>query len=150
MLRTKILNRLIQRYCRTVCSIAAVPEGKLLPLITCRNTQFNLYLKNGERVDNSGKSLALAEDEITLASKGWQHYKAKGDNFTIHPTRKVSQSNLQESTEIESLDIDERIARNAKEKHDITRATKVQVEAFDSIIRKHHTIIAAETGCGKV
>jgi HrpA-like RNA helicase len=90
------------------------------------------------------------EKEIELASKGWQHYKAKGDHFIIHPIRDVIESNLINSTNVEDLKLNEQLAKNLTDKHDIHKVTKLQREAIEQISEKHNVLIAAETGCGKV
>lgn len=88
--------------------------------------------------------------EIELASKGWQHYKAKGDHFIIHPIRDVIDANSKNYTNVEDLEINEQLAKNLTDKHDIHKITKLQKESFDQISAKQSVLIAAETGCGKV
>jgi hypothetical protein len=88
--------------------------------------------------------------EIELASKGWQHFKAKGDHFIIHPIRDVIKSNLENSMSVEELPLNEQLKKNLLEKHEISKVTKLQREAIEEIQGKHNVLIAAETGCGKV
>lgn len=90
------------------------------------------------------------ESEIELASKGWQHYKSKGDHFILHPSRNVIDSNFVDSTDVDKLELNERLIQNLKEKHDIHKATKLQTDAINLIMDNKHVLIAAETGCGKV
>lgn len=123
---------------RTSASDSASSK-KRIPLVTCKNKQLNLFL-NAKRVKN---------DEIVLASKGWQHYKAKGDHFTIHPTADASDI-LKDAPEFSSFGLDEKLVQNLEEKHDITRATKLQIDAMKQIFDDQHVLLAAETGCGKV
>lgn len=116
---------------------------KRTPIITCKNQELNLYS------DNNKKSSKTPE-EIVLASKGWQHYKSKGDFFTIHPQRDVLESNFKDATNIDDLDVNERIIKNAKEKHNINKITKLQKNVIDLAMKNKHVLIAGETGCGKV
>lgn len=117
---------------------------KRAPIITCKNQALNLYAN-----DNKNKSPKNPE-EIVLASKGWQHYKSKGDFFTIHPQRDVVESNFKEASSIDDLDINEKIIKNAKEKHNINKITKLQKNVIDLAMERKHVLIAGETGCGKV
>jgi ATP-dependent RNA helicase DDX28 len=112
---------------------------KRIPLVTCKNKQLNLFL-NEDRIK---------EKEIVLASKGWQHYKAKGDHFTIHPTADASDI-LKDGKEFNSFGLEEKLVQNLEEKHDITIATKLQMNAMEEIFNDQHVLLAAETGCGKV
>lgn len=126
-------------------SIGYATSVKPIPLITCKNTQFNLMFDESQE-----KKKPVNSSEIELASKGWQHYKSKKDHFIIHPIRNVIESNLTNSTEIEKLELDEQLIRNAKEKHEIVKATKLQTDSIEEIGKGVNVLIAAETGCGKV
>lgn len=133
------LNLLIQlksNHTRWMSSKAA----KRLPIITCKNQELNLYL------DDKPKK----PEDIVLASKGWQHYKSKGDFFTIHPQRDVLESNFKDATSIDDIDVNEQIVKNAKEKHSIEKVTKLQKNVVDLALQEKHVLIAAQTGCGKV
>lgn len=123
--------------------------AKPIPLITCKNTKFNL-MKDPANDESLIKKAEVEAADVELASKGWQHYKAKGDHFIIHPSRDVIESNMKESTDFEGLDLNEQLLKNLKEKHDIHKATKLQVDAIREIRGMHNVLIAAETGCGKV
>lgn len=123
----------------------AAAATKPIPLITCKNTQFNLMYDESQK-----RKLPVKPSEIVLASKGWQHYKSKRDHFIIHPIKNVIESNLANSTDIEKLDLNEQLIANAKEKHDVVKATKLQTDAIEEIGKGHNVLIAAETGCGKV
>lgn len=103
-------------------------------------------VKSKPKKEKTEKSLS----EIELASKGWQHYKAKGDHFIIHPIRDVIESNLINSTNVEELELNEQLTKNMMDKHNIHKVTKLQREAIAEIGNKHNVLIAAETGCGKV
>lgn len=124
----------------------ASPNKKPIPLITCKNTKFNLMYDANYNAVQGTKHGA----QIELSSKGWQSNKAKGDHFIIHPSRNVIESNLVNSTNVEELGLNEQLITNLKDKHDIHKATKLQKEAIDQILKRHNVMIAGETGCGKV
>lgn len=140
--RVSLINRALKVQ-RFACASTSSSAGKPIPLITCKNTKFNL-MSDG-LVGNR-----KIESEIVLASKGWQHYKSKGDHFILHPSRNVIDSNFVDSTDVDKLELNERLIQNLKEKHDIHKATKLQTDAINLIMDNKHVLIAAETGCGKV
>lgn len=119
---------------------------KLTPLITCKHTKYNLMLDEHKFQTDGSQEIT----DIKLASQNWQHYKAKGDHFIIHPVRDVIESNLKNSTNIELFELNEQLTKNAIEKHDIEKVTMLQNEAINEIQQGRHVLIAAETGCGKV
>jgi hypothetical protein len=88
-------------------------------------------------------------DEILLASKGWQHYKSKGDFFIINPTKEPSDV-LKDGVNYKSLELNEQLVKNLEEKHDITIASKIQVDTMREMFNSQHVLLAAQTGCGKV
>lgn len=140
--RVSLINRVLRSQTVLFASTTTLPK-KPVPLITCKNTKFNLM--------SDVKHAAKTQDaEIELTSKGWQSYKAKGDHFIIHPSRNVIDSNLEMSTNVEELGLNEQLITNLKEKHEIYKATKLQKEAIEQILEKQNVLIAAETGCGKV
>lgn len=53
-------------------------EGKT-PIVVCKRKEFNFY---------EGQKYSKLET-IPLASKGWQHYKSKGDFFFVYPLTNV-------------------------------------------------------------
>ena len=140
--RVNLLNQVLSR--RIAFASIKTAVKKPIPLITCKNTKFNLMKSVDETKPNN------RPDEIELASKGWQHYKSKGDHFIIHPIRNVIESNLQNSTNVEDLELNNQLKKNLSDKHEIFKVTKLQKEAIDEISAKHNVLIAAETGCGKV
>lgn len=117
-------------------------KSKQIPIITCKNAKFNLY-QDGNNINEEVK------DE-NLASKGWQHHKAKGDFFTIHPQQDVIESRFKDAINIDELNINAKLKSNASIKHNISKITKLQKEAIENISEGKHVLIAAETGCGKV
>lgn len=142
--RVNLINHVLWHQ-KTVFVSTKSTVKKAVPLITCKNTKFNLMTE--ETNVNSKKQNT---PEIELASKNWQHYKAKGDHFIIHPIRDVIESNLRNSTNVEDLELNKQLAKNLTDKHDIHKVTKVQKDAIDQISARHNVLIAAETGCGKV
>lgn len=132
---------------RTPCLITASSASTLsatkkkIPLVTCKNKKLDYFL------DDIPKKRSESE-AIELASKGWQHYKSKGDFFTIHATREASDT-LKDAPDYSTLGLDKQLVENLDEKHDITKATKLQLDAMKEIFNNQHIILAAETGCGK-
>lgn len=124
------------------CASSSASNKKRIPLITCQNKKFDLYLNDKRKKVETG-------DEIPLASKGWQHYKAKGDHFIIHQT-KSAHDILVGAKEYSQLGLDEKLVKNLEEKHDITNATQLQVNCMQELFNNQHVLLAAETGCGKV
>lgn len=141
--RVSLINQVLRSQKAAFASTPTPKKKPAIPLITCKNTKFNLM----HDVNNEA---AIQGAEIELSSKGWQSNKAKGDHFTIHPSRNVTDSNLVNSTNVEDLGLNEQLITNLKEKHDIHKATKLQKDAIDQILERDNVLIAAETGCGKV
>ncbi|GJQ84529.1 hypothetical protein Trydic_g20026 [Trypoxylus dichotomus] len=108
-------------------------ESKLI--ISCRNKKLNFYSdQTYDKLDN-----------VPLASKGWLHNKSRGDYFTILP-------NLDDfdkpNIELRDLNIHSQLIE-VLNKENITLATTFQSEAIPVVKSGKHTILAAETGCGK-
>ena len=143
MFKISLLSHVIKTQ-RVACASLATAVKKSNPLITCKNTKFNLMSEDIE------KDYSKPGAEIELASKGWQHYKSKGDHFIIHPSRNVIDSNFKDSTDVDNFELNSQMIHNLKEKHDIHKATKLQTLAINKILKGEHVLIAAETGCGKV
>jgi HrpA-like RNA helicase len=144
--RVNLINQVLWKQQILFKSTKAAAVKRAIPLITCRNTKFNLMHDETKVKPKNEKK----EPEIELASKGWQHYKAKGDHFIIHPIRDVIESNLINSTNVEDLELNSQLAKNLTDKHNIHKVTKLQKEAIEQIAAKKNVLIAAETGCGKV
>lgn len=111
------------------------------PLITCKVSKFDQYLETV--IPNDAKF-----GTIPLASSGWQHYKSKGDHFTIHPIAAQQIDNAAEKS-FADMQLNERIIQNLKLRLDVTRPNSIQCSACPPLLRNDHTLIAAETGCGK-
>lgn len=120
-------------YYASKASKKAMTKENKTPLVTCKNSKLNLYLEDLR--NGLGNS-----EELTLASKGWQHYKAKGDYFIIHQTKNASDI-LNNAREFKSLGLDETLVKNLDQKHDIIRATKLQQEAMKEILDNQHVLI---------
>jgi hypothetical protein len=130
---------------KSPCLFYATKAGrrnKGTPLITCKNNELDLYLSDL-------KATKHKSGEIVLASKGWQHYKAKGDFFIIHQTRDASDI-LKQASDYSSLGLNERLVKNLDDLHDITKATKLQMDSIKEISSNKNVLLCAETGCGKV
>lgn len=136
-----------------------------LAQITCKQKRFTLA--HGVRVPTTAKF-----GTIELASAGWKHHKANGDFFTIHPAAAdaaaiggdaaASIDSLRPSFDAFGLDArivgnlaaamspnSTRSAQSPNAAPDTTRCTAVQASAMPLIMAGDHTLIAAETGCGK-
>lgn len=138
MLRTIKLLRVNRIACYSTAA-TKVEQLKPIPLITCKNTKFNLFLN--DVVDTKA--------EVALASKGWQHYKAKGDHFVIHPVKELDKSKSKSSKTFEQLELDQRIVENMRNVQDIVNPTVEQEEAINHVRKNEHVLLAAHTGCGK-
>ncbi|KRT78758.1 helicase, partial [Oryctes borbonicus] len=104
-------------------------------VITCKNKKLNFYSNQVyDKLDN-----------VPLASKGWTHNKSRGDHFTILP-------NLDDfdkpNVDFRDLNINPLLIE-VLNKENITLATSYQSEAIPVVKSRKHTILAAETGCGK-
>lgn len=88
---------------------------------------------------------------IPLASGGWQHYKSKHDYFVIHPHLDEAETiqNAQYAKPFDTFGIDEQLVNNLRINCNIETTTYIQHEAIPKILSGSHTLIAAETGCGK-
>lgn len=124
------------------------------PRITCKIQKFNLSQGERNHVVNSKFG------SIDLASRGWGHNKSKGDYFTIHPQPLLTHNSENTdqsasiSTEVPSrtfdkLGLSKSIVTNLYRNLNVTHCTYIQYEGIPQILAGDHTIIAAETGCGK-
>lgn len=103
--------------------------------ISCQRKELDHYLNT-----QYGKF-----DEVPLASKGWNHNKAKNDYFTVLPLPNEHEEDSHSFLElgIHTMVID------ALKSRDIKKATAFQCNAIHTIQKGVHTLLAAETGCGK-
>lgn len=110
-------------------------------LITCKRPEFDLYTN-----DTIAANAKL--DEIPLASAGWQHYKSKHDYFIIHP-HLDKEVEAEPTQSFDKFELHPDLVRNLNSRLDIHRTTSIQQNAIPVILSGDHTLIAAETGCGK-
>ncbi|XP_034474690.1 probable ATP-dependent RNA helicase DDX28 [Drosophila innubila] len=115
------------------------------PLISCRRTQFNLL--EHERQDAKFGT-------VTLCSKGWLHNKSKGDHFSLNASisgeqRKAEMQRLEDFLGTGQMQLHEQLLHNLQNVLDIKKLTGIQSQAIPIVDGSFHTLIAAETGCGK-
>ncbi|XP_053679265.1 probable ATP-dependent RNA helicase DDX28 [Anopheles nili] len=114
-----------------------------IPVVTCKQQQFNLYQSelpaNPERIKFG---------ELPLASDGWRHRRANGDYFIIHPLHRTSEVYGLSDRTFPELGIREELVENLKRQHVIS-PTHYQVEGIQAVLDGSHMLLAAETGCGK-
>lgn len=114
------------------------------PLISCKRPEFNLH-RGDDRDENAEFG------SIPLCSDGWHHFKAKNDFFIVHPHMSVgdeSQNRDHEQT-FDKFDINQQFLSNLSDRLNVQKTTVIQHEAIPHVLAKRHTLIAAETGCGK-
>ncbi|KAH8266494.1 hypothetical protein KR044_008053 [Drosophila immigrans] len=121
------------------------PRNSSKPLISCRRTQFNLL--EHERSDAKFGT-------VTLCSKGWLHNKSKGDHFTLNASitgeqRQSEMQKLEDFLGTGQLQLDEQLLKNLQTELGIKQLTSIQMQAMPIVDDSFHTLIAAETGCGK-
>lgn len=136
--------RQVRNYKRTnLIRVNAKPSSRI-PLITCKRSEFNIY-----RDDDVPANAQFGD--IQLASGGWQHYKSKHDYFVIHPhlDDAANIENQKYSKSFASFGIDNDLVDNLRLKCNIDETTYIQHEALPKVLAGNHTLIAAETGCGK-
>lgn len=114
------------------------------PLLTCLRPEFNLY--HGNKLNGNA-----AFGEIPLATDGWQHYKSKGDFFIIHPHPSPEDvtKDLKYKKSFDGFGFYPELVANLASRLNVEHTTFIQHETIPHILNKHHTLIAAETGCGK-
>lgn len=114
------------------------------PLITSRRPEFNLH--RGDKIDADA-----ALGSIPLATDGWHHYKSKNDFFIIHPhsnEEDVTQ-NQEYAQPFDRFNLSPELLANLSNRLNIHTTTFIQCQALPKILNNRHTLIAAETGCGK-
>ncbi|KAH1003256.1 hypothetical protein HUJ05_011188 [Dendroctonus ponderosae] len=104
-------------------------------LIACKRSELNHY-----QGTEHGKL-----EEVPLASKGWNHGKARNDHFTVLPLPPEAAAPGRPFGE---LGIDGRMVE-ALQSYNIHNATEFQEEAVATLLGGKHALLAAETGCGK-
>lgn len=114
-------------------------------LIRCKRPTFNLY-KPLEAHCKFGS--------VPLASSGWLHKKAKGDWFQINATvtegdKSKEMQDVKEFLQNSSIHFEDKLKENLREKFEVKSLTNIQRQGWPKLMENHHTLIAAETGCGK-
>ncbi|XP_005190858.2 probable ATP-dependent RNA helicase DDX28 [Musca domestica] len=139
----------LQRYAATNAAVNARPKSKSKEtrqaIIQCKRPNFNLYVPQ----DGQCKF-----GTIPLASSGWLHKKSKGDWFTINATvteeeKSKEMQDLHAFLTTTQLPMADQLLENLKQELDIKQLTSIQCQGWPKIYDYHHTLIAAETGCGK-
>lgn len=121
-----------------------LPKRPRTALISCKRNQFNLF-----QHENSDAKFGT----LPLASKGWLHQKSKGDFFVLNAS--VSgvelQQNLHRDGLLESgnMELHPQLLENLRAELGIKQLTLIQAKAMPIVHDNRHTLIAAETGCGK-
>lgn len=105
-------------------------------IISCKRKKYNFY---------TGTTYKKFDEEI-LASKGWAHNKAKGDYFIIHPN---SDECFEDTIAFREISIIHPLITKSLSNLGINYATQFQQDAISTLMDDHHTLLAAETGCGK-
>lgn len=103
-------------------------------LIVCKHNKFNHHLSTSYDKFKP----------VPLASKGWNHPKAKNDCFTINPLPPEKSA----AYSFEKIGIRPELLTVLKS-YNIFEATEYQNEAIQGIQSREHVMLAAETGCGK-
>ncbi|XP_018311228.1 probable ATP-dependent RNA helicase DDX28 [Mycetomoellerius zeteki] len=122
-----------------------------VPIIVCRRKEFNFY---------EGQEYSKYKP-IPLVSKGWHHYKSKGDYFYIYPLTNVTKEAYSKSFKEKKEEEEEELHDSFKyfglnpqlidilKRYSITKPLKIQKIGIPKILNGANTVIAAETGCGK-
>ncbi|XP_011862936.1 PREDICTED: probable ATP-dependent RNA helicase DDX28 [Vollenhovia emeryi] len=121
------------------------------PIIVGKRKEFNFY---------EGQTYPKYEP-IPLISKGWHHYKSKGDYFSVYPLTSVKKESYGKSLKNEEGEEEEDACDSFDQfgldpqlidvlkRYSITKPLKIQKMGIPKIINGANTVIAAETGCGK-
>ncbi|XP_023303405.2 probable ATP-dependent RNA helicase DDX28 [Lucilia cuprina] len=152
ILRKTLQNTNIRRYAATQAKLQTKntptkqKKTEQVPaLIQCKRSSFNLY-KPLEAHCKFGTQ--------SLASTGWLSNKAKGDWFQINATVSEQEKakemvDIQEFLQTSRLRFDETLLHNLKTELEVKTLTNIQCKGWPQLSENHHTLIAAETGCGK-
>lgn len=116
-------------------AVPKVNEPKRL-IISCKRKHYNFYSNTHYE----------KFDETILASKGWNHSKSKRDFFTVHPNLEECYEHVTPFAELDGI---HPVLVEALHKQGIKDATDFQRQAISTVAQGEHTLLAAETGCGK-
>nr|XP_023026047.1 probable ATP-dependent RNA helicase DDX28 isoform X1 [Leptinotarsa decemlineata] len=139
-LRMSKIGRNIVRY--TLDSVS--PFSTTIPKVKNKKGELVISCKRNEL--NHYSSVHYGNlDEVPLASKGWNHSKAKGDFFTVLPSQNQPEENMYSFND---MGIHKNII-DVMKKEGIDKATEFQYRAVEGVRSGDHVMLAAETGCGK-
>lgn len=139
----------LRRYAATKAAIRTktkpVQKATRPAIIQCKRSTFNLY-DYQEAHSKFGT--------IPLASSGWLHTKSKGDWFTLNATvteedKSNEMTDMQQFLQDKGLQFDKDLLANLRNELEVQRLTSIQCQGWPKILDYYHTLIAAETGCGK-
>lgn len=134
-----------RQYAKTATKAKTIEREYNKPLISCKRTQFNLL--QHERADAKFGT-------VPLCSKGWLHNKSKNDHFTLNPSisseqRIAEMQSLSEYLATSQIQLHPQLLENLQQELGIKQLTSIQAQAIPLVDDSFHTLIAAETGCGK-
>lgn len=134
-----------QQIARYSTKIKTKPITQTIPLITCKQKQFNFNQTDGVKSDKKFGT-------IPLASNGWKHTKSKGDYFKIHAINKSASVNSdigEGQRTFGAFGLHPKLVENIENNLNITNCSYIQHEGIPLILANDHALLAAETGCGK-
>lgn len=123
---------------REVKDETPIVKKKETPIITCRQPALIFY---------KGQTYSKFEP-IPLATKGWNHTKAKGDHIFIFPEKKSIQNESIQEPSFEKFNLQPALYDRLQD-IGLLQPLEIQEKAIDKILDGQNTVLAAETGCGK-
>lgn len=119
-------------YSQAAVKLKSKEQGRLI--ISCKRKEYNFY-----------SGMTYNKFDNVLTSKGWTHNKSKGDHFTILPNLEQV---YEETKPFNNIGVHPNIV-DVLTNQGISNATLFQCQAISVINSESHTLLAAETGCGK-
>ena len=113
-----------------------------IQLVSCKVKKYDL--RHGDKLPDNSKF-----GSIPLASSGWKHDKSRGDFFIIHPIPAENNLRNEQSKSFEHFGLHSKIVENLQTNLNISKCSSIQLEGMPLILSGDHTLLAAETGCGK-
>ncbi|XP_017769633.1 PREDICTED: probable ATP-dependent RNA helicase DDX28 [Nicrophorus vespilloides] len=126
-------NRLCYNILKQKQYYSTKPKGKLI--ISCKRSKFDFY--SNQQYDKF--------EEIQLASKGWFNNAAKGDYFVVHGNKEEYE---EPTVPFSHLGVNSQLAE-VLHNEGIYKLTEFQSDVIPVVAEGKHTLLAAETGCGK-
>lgn len=134
-MRTPVLKRPLLIFKQNFANAVPKPKESRRLIISCKRKKYNFY----------SDTRYAKFDETVLASKGWTHNKSKNDFFVVHANPDECYENtFPFNTSQVHPDLVEALRRQG-----ITEATEFQLRSISAVLNERHTLLAAETGCGK-